>query len=169
MAGDEEHDPVRGASPAGLLGAEPGVMEIRRDRRVAAGELAPHPRREPREQHAGDAVPQLRRRRLGDVVEEAGLHQLIVGAERSEDLGGALGVTLVAGDARGDEPDRLPRAVEHQNVIRCPMKKGASATAGLYTSTRSRDCPKKNTASRISGPYCCTVRHEYCCRGGSRP
>src|SRR5258708_30608061 len=111
MAGDEEHDPVRRASPAGLLGAEPGVIEIPRERRVAAGELAPHPRREPREQHAGDAAPQLRRRLLGDVVEESGLHQLTVGAERSEDLRSAANATPAAGAVPADAQDP-PSATE---------------------------------------------------------
>src|SRR4029077_406330 len=168
VTGDEEHDPVGRALAARLLGTEARVIEVPRERRVPAGELAPHPRREPREDDARDAMPQLRARGLRDVVQQAGRHELLVGTLRPQDLRGPLGVADVGARDRRDDPERLPRAPDHQNS-RVPTSRFASDCAGPNT-TWNRIRPPKNSSARSSiGPYCWYWRHVNCWRGGRSP
>src|SRR5205807_2439983 len=136
----EEHDAIRRAHAARLLCAEPRVVEVARERGVAVRELASHPRREPREQYPRDAVPERRCRWLRDVVEQAGGDDLLVRTERAKELRGALGVARIGRGSRGDNAERLTRAIEHQNPPR-PSSSLAIASAGVVTSGPSTLIP----------------------------
>ena len=85
MARDEPHDAIRGSVGARELGAAPGVIEISRERRSAAGQPGADPRGEAREEHTRDAVPEARGRRLRAIVEETRDDDLVIGAEPAQD------------------------------------------------------------------------------------
>lgn len=111
MRGDESYDPGRCALRAGELGAASRVVEVASERGVASREPRTNAWREAAQEHAGDAMPEQRPRRLRPVVQEPGGHQLVVRAERAKDPRGLARVPLV-GTGRAEIPSRLLNPVE---------------------------------------------------------
>jgi len=161
MARDEPHDAIRSSVCARELGAAPGVIEISRERRSAAGQPGADPRGEAREEHTRDAVPEARGRRLRAIVEETRDDDLVIGAEPAQDPRRLRRVPVV-GARRAEVMDGLLDTVEHQ----APRRYRAIAIAGSKTIAFRYLNPKKKIAISTSGPYPSKVRHEYACRGG---
>ena len=81
VARDEAHNAVRGSVGLRETRTAAGVVQIARERRIAAREASPHARGETREQHSRDAMPELGVRGLRAVVKEASDDDLVVGAQ----------------------------------------------------------------------------------------
>src|SRR3989442_497895 len=141
------------------LGAAARVVEVAREHGIPAREPGPYPWRDAREEHARDAVPEERPRRLRSVVEESRGDELVVRAEGAEDARGLVRVPLVrAGGA--EVAHRLLEAVTQVGAqIRPPSRKTVRAFAGVNTIAARTRKAKKKMNMRMSGPYPSNVRH----------
>src|SRR6267378_1275525 len=147
VARDQAHNAV--GSPVGLreTGTSAGVVEIARERRIAAREASPHARGETRQQHSRDAMPELRVRGLRAVVKEASDDDLVVGTQGAKDPRGLARVALISA-GRSQVADRLLHAVEHRSQKPGPAKSRARKTAGPKTSVVNIRAPKKRSNSK---------------------
>ena len=150
---DEAHDAVRGAVALRQFGAAAGMVEIARERRVAAREANPHERSEPREQHSPDPMPEPGGRGLRPVVQETRDDEFVIRTKLAQDARSLRRVTVVR--AGGPEiADCLLDTMEHRTQNPGPAKSRARNRAGPNTTVLNTRAPKTRRSSRRIGPYC---------------
>ena len=151
MTRDEPDHALRATLGAHEIRSTSRVVQIERERAVAAREPEAERWREGLKQHAGDAVPQSGVVRLRTVVQHSGQDKLVVGAERTKDVRGALGMALVPPRHR-EVPPRLHHAADRAQ--RNPVRKKVSDVAGTNTSERRTCGAASKISRRRNGPYC---------------
>lgn len=157
MPRDELRDPLGCSTAAGLVGPATRMVEVAGEDPTSVGQTLAQPWSDTAEQHAGDPVPEPSLGWLRNVVQQASLHQLLVGPERTQDLRSALGVALVR-TARDDEAPGLDDPIERAQNGGPPSSSAASALAGRTTSGVTMSIRRygrtNSTSSSSSGPYC---------------
>jgi len=154
VARDEAHDALRGAVGLRQLGAAAGMVEIARERRVAAREANPHERSEPREQHSRDPMPEPGARGLRPVVQETRDDEFVIRTKLAQDARGLRRVTVVR--AGGPEiADRLLDTMEYRTQnLHVPISVVEMKHAGPKTTVLKIRAPKNKSRSNRIGPYC---------------
>jgi len=111
MSRDQAHDTLGRAVFARHFRAAARVVEITRERRLAAGEPRAYARGDP-EEHARDAVPEQCVHGFRGIVEDAGDDELLVGAELAKDAR-RLGRVAVVRTCGANVSRGLAHAMEH--------------------------------------------------------
>jgi len=111
MSRDQAHDTLGRAVFARHFRAAARVVEITRERRLAAGEPRAYARGYP-EEHARDAVPEQCVHGFRGIVEDAGDDELLVGAELAKDAR-RLGRVAVVCTCGANVSRGLAHAMEH--------------------------------------------------------